>query len=1745
MSKLLNAVKEKMKYLKQHTLLRTVIICSLALLLIFSVTLAWYINNLGLWGMQFNTGNIDFNTYVYDETGNRLVGPVASNDENESKYLNAPLITIENAQVGTIGTAYIAVESTGSLGIQYRIAFGIGGVNEKSTVYLGGYRYNISKVTDKVTFTGGDTMDVTRCPHPDKIEDELVVIDRNAVNGTIDKKNGYDIYRVDYTLIHKNEEYTGNSINIYFNIFATQIGGDFESTDERGYTYYCSTREDLDRAAEEAYPGDIIKLSSDIIYYGDLVFNKPVSLETNDFTLTVNGNLMYDYVLGNSLKLDAGGLGKIIVQCTKEGVGGNLQIKAPIGNVTLIGSNASNGDIVVEKNIVIDATNAFGSAGVSFNEVRIVDLKNSRKTIQLESNTRATVSFGTTIGLFQSVVQANNIEIINNGTIGQINLSNMYLLDQTNSPQIYILNNSNINEPIMLPSWSVKFVQDGAANCTGNTRIIQSYSGSPMQISGNCDFDDSDIEVEKKDFLVEQIVEGDDSRLKIYYQDVDGQVTSIQSILEDYLLNEATTGCTLNEVQQLEIISVGDKAVTSGDISFMNSNNMLSLKQLDLQRANVYDGSTGTYHKLPDSAFYGISKYSELVLPQNLIEIGASAFQNSKIDNIVTVPSGVAVFGEKWFSSGRYVGFAASIPVTQPGNGLTNVNAIFVDEAYITSYKSVYSSYNTRIYPISVLDETREHFVRNTLGDEWEITYYISGNDTVIGKNITIDGTALKITSVYDYAYRHNFTGSEILFADTVENLGEGNFTDNKNVTSVNLNNLKNVGNSAFSGCVNLQQVVFGSKLETLGSSVFLNCVINHDVVLPDTMVKIGANAFEKTQITNFYAGGTKTIDGRAFYDCRFLISADFPYLNSVGSDNNNLLFAYCESLVSVNLASLTKVNGDRMFLGCTSLRELYMDTEADGISLGQKPFTSVDSSKIKLYVPETLLEFFQSKRPGDINASQIYPKGEKMGVELVNGFNIGTYIVSNNGDDTYTLITSNLDHSGEYAIPEEYNGKAITHIYANAFRNQVFTDVKLKISNNIRSIGSGAFYGRSGLVQVNFGNSLEIIDASAFAYCTKLSQDIVLPASMIKIEREAFQGSGITGINTGGTVSLEYRAFSFCTSLVYAVLPEVTVIAESGSNDVFISCSSLVSVDMPRVAKVSGGRMFDGCASLTELLMGSEDTNVSLGSYPFSGINTPQIKLYVPEELVSHYQSKRPGSINVYQIYPIGEKIGDYAVNGYVLGDYIVTENDSGCTLVTSNLAFTGNVTVPGEYKGKPITQIYANAFRNQSFTDVNLVLDDNVKKIGSGAFYGLTGLKSVVMDQVTTVGANAFYGSGIQVLNAPKLTDIGDSAFRKCASLEMVNLPKVETVSSTYVLAECTNLKSVYFENVMSLSSGTFYLDKNLEKITINRLVNSEGGTMPSVMTIEASAPCKIYVPYRSLSAYGSTWSGKPVVSFDISATNGGNTYILSESNGRYALIDFVPGSTATALTMPATVSATDLGNLSIYSIEPGAFSTVAKSLKSLTLSPSIAQLSGSALSECYALSDIYVNASNMYFTSVNGVLYSKDAKMLVKFPAGRTGRFDMTGTAYASTVGIGANAFTNAAELTQIVFPGSLMVIDSTAFTGCAKLYSVEFTGTTPPVLMGAGIFDTSVENFQMIIPTTDSNVVTAYLCTFNFGEYEPYIDLNGNTAPGAAAARNQVYMSNQAASSATYAMLNPNQDDEEDEAEDLPKDDTSGE
>ena len=70
-------------------------------------------------------------------------------------------------------------------------------------------------------------------------------------------------------------------------------------------------------------------------------------------------------------------------------------------------------------------------------------------------------------------------------------------------------------------------------------------------------------------------------------------------------------------------------------------------------------------------------------------------------------------------------------------------------------------------------------------------------------------------------------------------------------------------------------------------------------------------------------------------------------------------------------------------------------------------------------------------------------------------------------------------------------------------------------------------------------------------------------------------------------------------------------------------------------------------------------------------------------------------------------------------------------------------------------------------------LTIPDSVTTIGSGTFYGCSGLTSVTIpDSVTSIGELAFYGcSGLTSVTIPNsVTSIGDGEFYNCSGLKNI---------------------------------------------------------------------------------------------------------------------------------------------------------------------------------------------------------------------------------------------------------------------------------------------------------------------------------------------------------------------------------------
>ena len=99
------------------------------------------------------------------------------------------------------------------------------------------------------------------------------------------------------------------------------------------------------------------------------------------------------------------------------------------------------------------------------------------------------------------------------------------------------------------------------------------------------------------------------------------------------------------------------------------------------------------------------------------------------------------------------------------------------------------------------------------------------------------------------------------------------------------------------------------------------------------------------------------------------------------------------------------------------------------------------------------------------------------------------------------------------------------------------------------------------------------------------------------------------------------------------------------------------------------------------------------------------------------------------------------------------------------------------------------------------------------------------------------------------------------------------------------------------------------------------------------------------------------------------------------------------------------------------------------------------------CTSLTAINVDENNTKYKSVDGVLYSKDMKTLLIYPAGKTN------TSYTIPDGVSeirGDVFEYCTSLTKVTIPDSVTKIDRYAFSGCTSLTKV----TIPNSVTGIG-------------------------------------------------------------------------------------------
>ena len=213
------------------------------------------------------------------------------------------------------------------------------------------------------------------------------------------------------------------------------------------------------------------------------------------------------------------------------------------------------------------------------------------------------------------------------------------------------------------------------------------------------------------------------------------------------------------------------------------------------------------------------------------------------------------------------------------------------------------------------------------------------------------------------------------------------------------------------------------------------------------------------------------------------------------------------------------------------------------------------------------------------------------------------------------------MPESGVLEIPSTYQGKPVTAIGSEAFRDRTDIVGSVLIPDSVTTIDESAFEGCSALTSINIPDGVTSIRRYAFSGCSSLTE-ITIPDGVASIGDNAFEGcSALTSVNIpDGVTSIGRYAFSGCSSLTEITIPDgVTSIGDNA----FSGCSSLTNIDLPATLKSIGDFAFASCSNLTEIIIPEGVTTLNAGTFAnctnLSGVSLPSTLKTIESEKNTH----------------------------------------------------------------------------------------------------------------------------------------------------------------------------------------------------------------------------------------------------------------------------------------------------------------------------------------------------------------------------------------------------------------------------------------------------------------------------------------------------------------------------------------------
>ncbi|MBP1532723.1 MAG: leucine-rich repeat protein, partial [Ruminococcus sp.] len=372
--------------------------------------------------------------------------------------------------------------------------------------------------------------------------------------------------------------------------------------------------------------------------------------------------------------------------------------------------------------------------------------------------------------------------------------------------------------------------------------------------------------------------------------------------------------------EQITSVEIKDGVTSIGASAFYNCSNLASVTIPNSVTSIGFD------------AFYGCSNLENVTIPNSVTTIVGSAFENCSgltsitIPNSVTSIDGYAFYGCSNLVSVTFTPATADTTLTIGSNAFKNTKA-GAKVAYADGDTMLFDGTN-KITTDTLLTDIQYKTLtwKNTIVGRWTsgdctVTLDDEGKLTVSKTEGKENGNMANYSSFSDipwYQSREQITSIEI--KDGVTSIGEAAFAGCSNLENVTIpNSVTSIGEAAFYGCSNLASVTIPNSVTSIGNFAFYGCSNLANVTIPNSVTNIGAFAFVGcsglTSVT--IPNSVTSIGDAAFAGCSNLENVTIP--NSVTSIGGGV-FSGCSGLTNVTIPSSVTSIGDAAFAYCSNL---------------------------------------------------------------------------------------------------------------------------------------------------------------------------------------------------------------------------------------------------------------------------------------------------------------------------------------------------------------------------------------------------------------------------------------------------------------------------------------------------------------------------------------------------------------------------------------------------------------------------------------------------------------------------------------------------------------------------------------------------------------------------------------------------------------------------------------------------------